>query len=441
MRGAEAGVSLVSFMNGLIDLPSPYAAGGWADPDEAEVFFFDHNYVDRRRLASSLDDLERVLRARGLDLAGRTLLLSARGLDPHQGALLDFARRFGEAHVFIELWNVEREVHTLHEARLDNLYFLPVTAALDLHGAARRASLRPNRNVFVSLGGDDDLELLREVVRRHRHLHFYIPDLAWEKVDGGRREFEVRFDGDHVAPVPCNHRGFTFGYRVAYLHCDTVLIATQPRKRHQMRGGIRVADALAARKRLVLAHNSMCELLMAQHERTCLVADHDADALCEALDRAVDGRFVVDEPLYEEIRALTRNEAKLAWMLRAPRAPAEARRSAFFRGRERLSRELEGLTLTCEAGAPVEAAFGLHAGQLIGDGARAARVASIRRLGPSLFQMALARPGAPELLVDVSTVATEMCYRRTRRGHHLSYRGRKVQPADAVLLDALAELL
>jgi hypothetical protein len=125
-------------------------------------------------------------------------------------------------------------------------------------------------------------------------------------------------------------------------------------KMNQMRGGLRVADALYARKYLVMAENPMCQLLMAQHERTCLVFEHDAGQASEQLRRIGRGEFRVDRDVYEEIRRLTDAEAQLRWMISvalrpdearesalARRAPLElARRSLFARGRELLEREV-----------------------------------------------------------------------------------------------------
>src|SRR6185436_14916024 len=103
----------------------------------------------------------------------------------------------------------------------------------------------------------------------------------------------------------------------AYDSCDTVLLATQREKMFQMRGGIRVADALYARKYLVMAENPMCQLLTAQHERTCLVFEHDVGQASAQLRRIADGGFQVDRDVYEEIRGLTDHEAQLRWMISA----------------------------------------------------------------------------------------------------------------------------
>jgi hypothetical protein len=121
-----------------------------------------------------------------------------------------------------------------------------------------------------------------------------------------------------------------------------------------MRGGVRVADALYGRKYLVMAESPMCQLLMAQHERTCLVFEHDPAQASEHLRRIGRGGFQVDRPVYEEIRALTDAEEQLRWMIGvaqrpeaaresalARRAPLElARKTLFARGRELLEREV-----------------------------------------------------------------------------------------------------
>ena len=57
----------------------------------------------------------------------------------------------------------------------------------------------------------------------------------------------------------------------------------------QRRGGVRLADAMFARKHIVMAENAPAQLLMAQHERTCLVAEHAAQSIVEQLQRVVGG--------------------------------------------------------------------------------------------------------------------------------------------------------
>jgi hypothetical protein len=432
----------VAFLNELIGLRSPYSTRVFAPPDTAEVYFFDHNYDDRARLPSCLDDLDKARRERGLDFSKKTLLLSVRGLDPHHGALFDFIRQFNQHHLFIELWNTERELLLLQEAALDNVYFLPVTAALELH-VSRRVGARPNRHVFVSLGGDDDIELLRRTVRSCPDLHFLVPSVAWEKFDGGRREFEVDFREPNATRVPCSKSGrrFTLAYRLGYLWCDTVLIATRRAKRDQMRGGIRVADALAAQKRLVMAENPMCELLMAQHERTCLVAEHDRGSLAEALRRNGAGDFQPDSALTDQLRALTRSELKLDWMLSVPDNVHAAQSMPFFRSQVELSRDIDRLALTDSRGEPLDALFGLSCGRHIAFAGQVARVGAIRQAHAGLYHVDLWRGGDLFLELEVSTAPTDRYYRRTTLGHFMRYRGKELPHDGAPLLDAIAELL
>ncbi len=320
----------VALLNRFVGVPTPHARYRFARGLDAPVYFLDFNYRDRARAAACLDELARVRRAHGLRFADKTLLLSARGLDPHGAALLDLAHEFAHHHVFFELWNNTVEIDDLHRARLQALYFVPVTAALDL-GPAAAMPARPNRRVFVSLGTDDDLELVRAVIRARPDVHFCVPSVSWQKPSEGRRDFEVRIQAPNVTRVRCRPSRFSLHYLRAYASCDTVLVATSAAKVQQMRGGIRIADAIAAGKRLVATRSPMCELLMAQHERTCLVTGHDAGGVSTALDRMLDGSFQVDAPLFEAIRALTRDRDKLSWMMATRTDPARARRSPFWR--------------------------------------------------------------------------------------------------------------
>jgi hypothetical protein len=100
----------------------------------------------------------------------------------------------------------------------------------------------------------------------------------------------------------------------------------------QLRGGVRFADALLARKHIVITENPMCQLLMAEHERTCLVAERNAEAVAAHLVRICSGGFQVLESVYEQIRRLTLDPEKLGWMVEAVRVPEVARRSRFARG-------------------------------------------------------------------------------------------------------------
>ncbi|MFN8643467.1 MAG: hypothetical protein U0802_18060 [Candidatus Binatia bacterium] len=136
---------------------------------------------------------------------------------------------------------------------------------------------------------------------------------------------------------------FSPAYRAAYDACDTVLITNAPDRLYQMRGGLRVADALHAGKRIVITENPMCQLLMAQHERTALVAEHDPQRVADRLRQSCGGGFEVDEPTYEAMRRLTLDEPKLRWMLDAAADPTAARHSVFARDQARIEHDVEQL--------------------------------------------------------------------------------------------------
>jgi hypothetical protein len=197
-----------------------------------------------------------------------------------------------------------REVVELADARIDRLYYLPVTSRLR-RVVADRIPTQPNERVFVSLGGDDDLDLVARTVAAAPHLHFCVPTVSWEKPGSEKRFVDVRISAPNVTAVDCAdvHRTrqmtFTPAYRGALDSCDTVLIATRAEKMFQMRGGVRIADALFARKHIVMAENAPAQLLMAQHQRTCLVAEHAAQSIADQLQRVVGGSFSPDISLYE----------------------------------------------------------------------------------------------------------------------------------------------
>lgn len=425
----------VALLNRFVGVPTPHARYRFARGLDAPVYFLDFNYRDRARAAACLDELARVRRAHGLRFADKTLLLSARGLDPHGAALLNLAHEFAHHHVFFELWNNTVEIDDLHRARLQALYFVPVTAALDL-GPAAAMPARPNRRVFVSLGTDDDLELVRAVIRARPDVHFCVPSVSWQKPSEGRRDFEVRIQAPNVTRVRCRPSRFSLHYLRAYASCNTVLVATSAAKVQQMRGGIRIADAIAAGKRLVATRSPMCELLMAQHERTCLVTGHDAGGVSTALDRMLDGSFQVDAPLFEAIRALTRDRDKLSWMMATRTDPARARRSPFWRD------EADLMAILGPSGAPstpLGALFGLTRGQRLAvPGLGALRVDDLRRQGETDYHLTLSCAGARPLDLFLSTAPTERYFRRTSRGHYLSYRGSDVTAEEE---QALGEVL
>jgi hypothetical protein len=346
-------------LNVLAGIPSSYAAPQLEGGAAAELCLLDHSYLDRTRTVAGIAELMDLHRSGRVDFSNKTLLLAAMGLHPIGNDLFTLLGAFRAHHVFFGLWNGLREVVQVANARIANLYYLPVATRLK-RVRVRRMPSRPNRRVFVSLGGDDDLDLIRAVIAANPQLEFFVPTVAWEKPGSDKRYADVSIAGANVTPVDCSivqqdcQPVFSPAYVAAYDSCDIVLLATRSDKMFQMRGGVRVADALYGRKYLVMAENPMCQLLMAQHESTCLVFEHDSAQASEQLQRIGRGGFRVDRNLYEDIRWLTDGEAQLRWMIRAAmgpdaarrsalarRAPLElARRSLFARGRELLEREV-----------------------------------------------------------------------------------------------------
>ncbi len=333
-------------LNSLVGVPTAYPTGPHEAGPDAEYYLLDYNYRDQS--GTLLARLAAACSAQRLDFSTKTLLLAARGLHPGGDELVAFVRQFRTHHVFFELWNGLDELRRLCDARIANLYFMPVTTLLDHAGPARLAAV-PNRHVFVSLGGDDDLDLIRQVIARCPELHFHVPNVSWRKTASAKQYVDVEIPAANVTMVDCTtvRQGqqlvFSPAYRDAYGVCDTVLITNVPDRLYQMRGGLRFADALHAGKRIVITENPMCQLLMAQHEQTCLVAEHDPDRVAAQLLRLCDGRFPVDERVYEEMRQLTVDAHKLRWMLDAATDPETARRSVFARDRERIERDVERL--------------------------------------------------------------------------------------------------
>lgn len=333
-------------LNALLGVPTTYPTGPYEGGPEAALYLFDYNYEDQS--GTLFARLAAARAAQRLDFSTKTLLLAARGLHPGGDELIALAREFRAHHVFFELWNGMDELRRLCDGRIANLYFLPVTTLLRQPGPARLAAV-PNRRVFVSLGGDDDLDLIRQVVARCPDLHFCVPDVSWEKTASDKRYVDVEIPGTNVTMVDCSavrqgrQLAFSPAYRAAYDACDTVLITNVPDRLYQMRGGVRFADALHARKRIVITENPMCQLLMAQHEQTCLVAAHDPARVAERLLEICDGRVRLDEHVYEAMRGLTVDEHKLRWMLDAATDPDTARGSVFARDPQRIERDVERL--------------------------------------------------------------------------------------------------
>lgn len=332
----------VFVLNALVDIPSSYPLARWAGEADADPYVLDYNYIDRARARAGVAALLAAHAGGQLDAAHHTLVLNAKGLHPCGGELAALARAFARHHVFFELWNGLREVVELAAARFPDLYFLPVMNRLGQVDGPR-VPAHPNRRVFVSLGGDDDLDLIAQVVAAHPQLHFCVPDTCWQKPGSEKVWTDVRLPAANVTAVDCaaiRHAplGFSPAYRAAYASCDTVLIATRAERMQQMRGGVRLADALYARKHIVVTENPLCQLLMAQHERTCLVAEHDAAAVAAHLDRIAAGAFTPDAALCEPIRRLTVETDRFAWMIDAARRPDEARRSPFAQAEDPVAR-------------------------------------------------------------------------------------------------------
>ncbi len=360
-RAADAGPRLpVCLLNAVFDAPTTYPAARCTGDLTADVHLLDYNYLDRERMRACVEAVLARADDPAVAVDRRTLLLNVTGLHPFGPDLLQLARRYRAHHVFYELWNGLNEVVALCSARPEHLYFLPVNTRLERCTTARVAAT-PNRHVFVSLGGDDALDLIRAVVAACPDLHFHVPDTSWHKPGSQKEFFAVHIDAPNVTAVDCaiiRHEALTFppAYRPAYDACDTVLIATQPDRMFQMRGGVRLADALHARKHVVVTENAPLQVLMAQHERTCLVTGHDVDAIAAALRRVAGGGFQVDAPCYEAVRQLTTAGSKLAWMVAAAADPAAAgatlfaarasslaavRAALFPRGQALLDREIE----------------------------------------------------------------------------------------------------
>lgn len=346
-------------LNALGGIPSSYAAPQLEGGAAAELCLLDHSYLDRARTVAGIAELLDLHRSGRVDFSSKTLLLAAMGLHPIRDELYELLGAFRTHHVFFGLWNGLQEVVQLADAPIANLYYLPVATRLR-RVRVRRVPSRPNKRVFVSLGGDDDLDLLRTVIAANPQYQFFVPTVAWEKPGSEKRYVDVTVACANATPVDCSivqrdsQPVFSPAYGAAYDSCDIVLLATRRDKMFQMRGGVRVADALYGRKYLVMAESPMCQLLMAQHERTCLVFEHDPVQASEHLRRIGRRGFQVDRTIYEEIRALTDAEEQLCWMIGvaqrpdaaresalARRAPLElARQTLFARGRELLEREV-----------------------------------------------------------------------------------------------------
>ncbi len=331
---------VVFVLNKAIGMPVSCPTESVEAGADAELYLLDYNYLDSRKTSACLEALAQLAAAQHLDFSRKTLLLSIKGLHPGGAQLIELARQFRTHHVFFELWNGLREVAEICEAGIDNLYFLPVSSRVRQHSSAPLPA-PPNGRVFVSLGGDDDLDLIRQVIALCPQLHFCVPDISWTKSGSEKAVFDVDMQAANVTPVDCStiepHGTYSIAlrprrnedltlserYLAAYASCDVVLIATRADKMFHMRGGVRMADALYTRKHIVVTESPLLQLMMAQHEKTCLVAEHDAQAVAGYLTRICEGGFHADEsPLRGGAAADGRDQQAL---LDDPRGAGSAR--------------------------------------------------------------------------------------------------------------------
>ena len=180
----------------------------------------------------------------------------------------------------------------------------------------------------------------------------------------------------------------------------------------------------------------------AQHGKTALVADHDAESVSAALDKNYDGSFVVDRDLYEDIRRLTRDDAKCSWMMGVPLDPDAARRSVLRTDPERILRDLARVAPWVHCVVPVATLFGLTRGQELSvPDAGVCRVDDIRLESETSYLITLKRDDARPLLVALSTAPMEKYYRKTPRGHYLSHRDDGLTPTEFCVVDQVGRLL
>jgi len=102
-------------------------------------------------------------------------------------------------------------------------------------------------------------------------------------------------------------------YQDYYGRCDTVLIA--PLDETGMKGGQRIADALANWKYFVVTPNDDNETVMALDEETCLIAAPTVNDVSKKLRRILSGEFQVHLKTYSELSRLTDPAEKFKLML------------------------------------------------------------------------------------------------------------------------------
>jgi hypothetical protein len=422
-------------LNRSIGLPSHYEklaqAGG--DPS-SELYLFDYNYIDRPKTEKSMEALaDAVARGAVENFAGKTLMIACKGLHPAGAQLLELARKFRSHHLFCELWNITKELAQLVDPFIEHLYFLPVTSILPFPPALPPE--KPNGNVLVSLGGDDDIDLLAQVVERCPQLRFFVPNKAWDKTGEVLRLYRVPISGPNVERVHSagyfqkKKPSFSREYLHAVAACDTVLIATKVLPEQPMRGGIRVADGLRVGKYVVMVENPMCEALMAQHERTALVVPPDPAKTAAALERVCAGKFRVG-PEYAAIGRLTDDESKLAWMIEAASDPNARDRRVFARSAPQIADGLGRLGWVTR----------LH-GLSVGDQLTAFAVRRIVAENDEGHRIELQTNAGDSLSLLVSPRPLDPCYCRTRQGNYLRYHGNVLRPVHAAVIARVADLV
>jgi hypothetical protein len=127
-------------------------------------------------------------------------------------------------------------------------------------------------------------------------------------------------------------------------------------------------------------------------------------------------------------------------MVRAAEDPGAAKRSAFFQDAAKL--DLAALPRAAVGVHAVDALFDLARVQALPiPGGGAFRVEDIVQESETRFSVTLARAGARPLLLLVSTAPVERYYKKTRRGHCLSYRGSDLTPDEARVVEEVARRL
>ena len=151
-------------------------------------------------------------------------------------------------------------------------------------------------------------------------------------------------------------------------------------------------------------------------------------------DRDLDAAIAVLETLRADARGLRRPEAWLSpvWMRRGAAAPSRAP-----------DRPMPAGPVVAPA-TPGEtpALFGLTVGGRVPvPGVGSLRVDDVRRHGPTQYEITLSREGGHLLVVLLSTAPTPRYFRRTSRGHYLSYQGRGATTEEVRALEQVARYL